>query len=153
MRTWNQGGEREGEGGRVIIPKFLRLPPTESGLTHCSSTSYAAWATRYHDAVSETAMPDRELTLMAHDPSAKHVSQSLPHQHLSCACDGKRDRYESRLAGIALTTVDPPRQIYGPSTLCARAPCHLGYQVRDLVVGVVAADVVQIGSVLTRVAL
>ena len=53
-----------------FVPRFLILPPDVSGFTHASITSNAALAIRYHDDLSETAGPDRELTWMAHNPSA-----------------------------------------------------------------------------------
>lgn len=41
---------------------------------------------RYQDAWSETAMPERELTLMTHEPSAVDVAMRARQRCPACAC-------------------------------------------------------------------
>ena len=131
-------------------PKFLRLPPHVSG-PHALLEDLSR---RLRDAVPGRLVQDGDAGARDHVDDARAVGCgcarcAVPH----ALAPGARYGWMGLISGVRLTAVDPPRQIYRPATLCAGAPCQVGYKVRYLVVGVVAAVVIQIGSVSIRVAL
>ncbi|KAF6240901.1 hypothetical protein HO173_000693 [Letharia columbiana] len=142
--------DRSGEGGFFFFPWFLRLPPHVSG-PHALLEDLSR---RLRDAVPGRLVQDGDAGARDHVDDARAVGCgcarcAVPH----ALAPGARYGWMGLISGVRLTAVDPPRQIYRPATLCAGAPCQVGYKVRYLVVGVVAAVVIQIGSVSIRVAL